>query len=155
MRRQRAFTLIELVLVVATVAVLAAIGIPRYAQSMNRYRVDMAARRVVADLGLARSSARSSGNGQAIDFSTPANGYTFPGLASPDRRTLTYSVKLGDEPYKVTVSSVTLDGAPAGTTSLSFTRYGIPQYGGTIVLTSGGYSKSILLDAVTGRAEVQ
>lgn len=153
--RRRAFTLIEMVFVVATVAVLAAVGIPRYAQSMNRYRVDIAARRVVADLGLARTAARSAGSGQAVDFSTPANGYTLTGMASPDRRSDTYAVKLGDEPYKVAVSSVTLDAAPAGTTSVNFTRYGLPQYGGTIVLSSGGYTKSVVLDAVTGRAEVQ
>src|SRR5688500_12739493 len=64
--RARGFSLIELVLVVATIAVLSAIAVPKYADAMNRYRVDLAAKRVVADFALARSSARGSGLGQVV-----------------------------------------------------------------------------------------
>src|SRR4051812_31276460 len=93
-----AFSLVEMTLVIATIAVLAAIGIPRYADAINRYRVDMAAKRIVADLALARSSARASGAGQVVDFATPANGYTMAGLAAPDGRAGSYVVRLGDDP---------------------------------------------------------
>ena len=47
--RARAFSLIELVLVVATIAVLSAIAVPKYASAMNRYRVDLAAKRYARD----------------------------------------------------------------------------------------------------------
>jgi type IV fimbrial biogenesis protein FimT len=151
--RPTAFTMAEMVLVVATIAVLAAIAIPRYAGAINRYRVDMAAKRVVADLMLARSVARSTGNGQVMDFSTPANGYTLTGYAATDGRSGDYSLKLSDEPYKVSLGTVAF-GSPAST-SVRFTRYGTPEAGGSVTVSSGGYSKNILLDATSGKAEIQ
>jgi prepilin-type N-terminal cleavage/methylation domain-containing protein len=152
--RPHAFTLIELVIVVSAIAVLSLIAIPRYANSMNRYRVDLAAKRVVADFALARSAARASGTGQVVDFSTPANGYTLTGLESPDTHSGSYVVKLSEEPFKVTVTSASF-GSPMGT-SLRFTRFGTPETaGGSVVVGLGGYTRTIVVDSVTGRAEVQ
>src|SRR5688572_26711119 len=148
-----AFTLIELTLVVAAIAILSAIAVPRYANSLNRYRVEMAAKRMVADFALARSAARASAAGQLVNFATPANGYTFPGLAAPDGRTGDYIVKLGEEPYKVTIGSIAFGTNSAQ--SVRFTRYGTPEVGGTLVLSSGTFQKTVMLDAVTGRAETR
>lgn len=152
-RARSAFTLIELTFVVVTVGILSAIAIPRYAEAMNRYRVDLAAKRVVADFALARSAARASGVGQAMNFGTPANGYTLAGMPNPDRRSGEYSVKLSDEPYKVKITSAAF-GDPASS-SVQFTRFGLPVATGTVVVSSGVYQKTVMLDAVTGRAEVQ
>ena len=55
------FSLLEVVLVVAIIAVLAAIAAPRYGRAAGRYRADVAARRIVADLEYARLSARTAG----------------------------------------------------------------------------------------------
>jgi prepilin-type N-terminal cleavage/methylation domain-containing protein len=151
----RGFSLIELVLVVATIAVLSAIAVPKYADATNRYRVDLAAKRVVADLALARSSARATGKGQVVDFATPANGYTMAGLAAPDGRAGDYAVRLGEEPFKCTISRVEFGTATPPAKSVRFTRYGTPEAGGGVVITSGGYSKTVLLDPVSGRAEVR
>jgi Tfp pilus assembly protein FimT len=154
-RPARAFTLIELTLVIATIAVLTAIAVPKYAQSMNRYRVDIAAKRVVADLALARSAGRASAVGQVIDFATPANGYTLTDLAAPDGRTGSYAVKLADEPYRVSITSAAFGTASPAAKSVRFSRYGTPEAGGTVVIASGGYQRTIQLDPVTGRAEVR
>jgi prepilin-type N-terminal cleavage/methylation domain-containing protein len=151
--RRSAFTLIELTLVVAAIAILSAIAIPRYSSSLNRYRVEMAAKRLVADFALARSAARASATGQVVNFATPTNGYTLTGLAAPDGRTGDYVVKLGEEPYKVTIGSIVFGTNSAQ--SVRFTRYGTPEVGGTIVLSSGSYQKTVMLDPVTGRAETR
>jgi prepilin-type N-terminal cleavage/methylation domain-containing protein len=154
-QKSSAFTLIELVIVVAAVAVLSAIAVPKYSSSMNRYRVEMAAKRLIADFALARSAARASANGQVIDFSTPTNGYTFTGLAAPDGRSGDYTVNLADEPYKVKISSVKFGTATPAATSVTFTRFGQPTLDGLIVISSGSYSKTVGLDSITGRAEVR
>jgi type II secretory pathway pseudopilin PulG len=148
----RAFTLIEMTFVVATIAVLSAIAIPRYAAAVNRYRVDIAAKRVVADFALARSFARASGFDLVVNFAAPANGYTLAGVPAPDGKVGDYKVKLSEEPYKVSLGSAAF-GSPA-TTSVTFTRYGTPKAAGSVVVSSGGYSKTVFLDGVTGRAEV-
>lgn len=148
-----AFTLVELVLVIAAVAILSAIAVPRYASALARYRVDLAAKRVVGDLALARSHARTNSTRQLIDFSTPANGYTLSGVPSPDGGAGGYVVRLGDEPYKASLGEVAFGGPVA--TSVRFDRFGTPDGGGTVVVSAGGYQKTVALDAVTGKAVVR
>jgi prepilin-type N-terminal cleavage/methylation domain-containing protein len=148
-----AFTLIEVTLVIVAIAIVSAIAVPRYAGAVNRYRVEMAAKRVAADLALTRNTARTSGLGQTIEFGTPANGYSMPGLAAADGRTGDYVVKLGDEPYRVSLGTVTI--GSAGATLLQFTRYGDPTAAASVVVTSSGYSRTIYVDGTTGRMEVR
>ena len=54
------FGLIEMAIVMAIVGLFATISVPRYANSLTRYRADAAAQRVVADLELAQSAARQA-----------------------------------------------------------------------------------------------
>src|SRR5687767_1140695 len=77
-----ALTLVEMVLVVAITALISAIALPRYANSIARYRAESAARRVAADLALAQNSASTTGRPQSIVF--VARGYQMPGLAHLD-----------------------------------------------------------------------
>jgi prepilin-type N-terminal cleavage/methylation domain-containing protein len=154
-RHRRGFSLIELVLVVAAIAVLTAIAVPRYSGAIARYRVNMAARRVVADFALARSAARASGTGQVVNFATPVNGYTMTGLAAPDGRTGDYVVALAEEPYKVTIASAAFSTGDPPIKWVRFTRFGTPETGGVIVLRCGSFERTVLLDPVTGRAEAR
>jgi prepilin-type N-terminal cleavage/methylation domain-containing protein len=152
-RTRPAFTLIEMSVVIVLIAILSAVAIPRYASSVNRYRVEMAAKRVAADFALARNAARTSGVGQTINFGSPSNGYTMPGLAAPDGRNGDYTVRLAHEPYKVGLGNVAF--GASSVTSVQFNRYGYPTAAGSVVVTSGGYSKTIYLDGTTGRTEVR
>jgi prepilin-type N-terminal cleavage/methylation domain-containing protein len=150
-----AYTLIELSLVLAAIAILSAVAIPRYANSINRYRVELAAKRVMADLALARSAARATGLGQTINFGTPTNGYTLPGVADPDGKAGDYAVNLAAEPYKVSLGAVAFGTSSSSSASVEFTRYGYPTAAGSVVVTCGGYSKTVYLDGTTGRTEAQ
>jgi len=85
--RPRAFSLIEVVLVLSLLAVVAAIAIPRYAASLSHYRLDAAARRVAADLALARQRAKTTGTSQPVAFAVAANSYSLPGVTPLDTRT--------------------------------------------------------------------
>ena len=148
--RQRAFSLIELSLVVATIAVLAAIAIPRYANATARYRADAAARRVVADLTLAQNRAVTRNVGQVVAFS--ATGYELQGMADPSRPTVPYRVDLTADPYGAKLVSPTFGAA----TVVTFTAYGTPDIDAALEfkLAVGGHQRTVTLDAGSGRAKV-
>ena len=145
------FTLLELVLVVAIIAVLAMIASPRYAGAIAHYRVDMASKRIVKDLALARQRARSLGVNQTVTFDPAANTYQIPGLQGLVDPSETYTVDLASDLYHSTIVSADF----GGDATVIFNGYGVPDTGGTVVLQAGGYQKTITLDSEIGRASVQ
>ena len=148
--RLAAFTLIELVLVIATIAVLSAIAVPRYADALARYRTDLAAKRVAADLLLARANARTTGTVQVVNFA--ADGYTLTGMPAPDGGAGDYAVRLSDEPYGATLGTVAFGDPPA--TSVTFDRYGTPNASGGVVVKAGRHQKTVSVDVVSGKAVI-
>lgn len=138
-------------MVLAIVSVLAGIAAPRYAQSLARYRADMAARRIASDLALAQTRARTTSTSQTIIFDVTNNQYTISGLADPDNRSQNYVVNLKDEPYLATIGTASFGGA--GT--LTFNGYGDPANAGTITIISGAWTKQITLSAQTGLVSIQ
>src|SRR5690554_4410377 len=64
--RQRGFTLIELMVTVAVVAIVVAIGLPSFQGSLRSNRVATASNELVASIALARSEALRSPGGAAI-----------------------------------------------------------------------------------------
>ena len=150
--RRGAFTVIELVLVIATIAVLSAIAVPRYADALARYRADLAAKRVAADLMLARANARTTGTPQVVDFAAPADGYTLTGMPAPDGGAGDYAVRLSDEPYGAALDAVSFGDPPA--TSVTFDRYGAPNVSGGVVVKAGRYQKTVSIDVVSGKAVI-
>jgi prepilin-type N-terminal cleavage/methylation domain-containing protein len=147
----RAFSLIELTLVLVIMGIMAAIAAPRYARSLARYRTDMAARRIASDLQVAQNRARSSSTSQTITFDTTASTYTIVGMTAPDRPGQSYVVNLKDDPYLATIGTVNFGGG--GT--LTFNGYGDPDSAGTITLTSGDVTRQVLLAGDTGNVTLK
>ena len=145
------FTLVELVVVAAIVAVTAAIAVPRYTSSLSRYRADMAARRVAADLGMARNRAKVQGTTQTVLFTVSNDSYTLPGLPALDRPSDPYTVVISATPFLADLVSASF----GGSTTASFNGYGAPAAGGSVVVQAGAIQKTVLLDANTGEAKVQ
>ncbi|MDB5326343.1 MAG: hypothetical protein JWM57_1912 [Phycisphaerales bacterium] len=150
-RPARAFSLVELVLMLAIISITAAIGAPRYANSIALYRSQMAAQRIAADLNLARSRARSSSLGQSITFSVASNTYTLPGVTGLSGTASSYSVKLSADPYAGTLLTADF----SGSATLTFDRYGQPSAAGTVTVKSGSFTQTVALDGITGLAAVQ
>lgn len=145
-----AFTLLELLVVLIVMGVVASIAVPRYADSIARWRVEAAAGRIVADLSLARRHARSAGAEQTVLFSVSTDTYTLDGVRDPDGSDSNYTVSLAQEPYLATIVSADF-GGDAG---VVFDVYGMADSNGTAVVWVGKYSKTITVEGTTGRATV-
>jgi type II secretion system protein H len=147
-RASRAFTLVEMVIVVLIIGILTASAAPRMAGTIRSSRLDAACRRIKADLAWARQSAINKSAAQTVAF-TPASGtYAIATAADLDRPAAAYTVSLFSAPYSCTIVSATL-GADS---NVIFDRFGSPDSGGTIVVSAGGSTKTVTLDANTGLA---
>jgi len=147
-RASRAFTLVEMVIVVLIIGILTASAAPRMAGAIRTSRLDAACRRITADLAWARQSAINKSTAQTVQF-TPASGsYTLALAADLDRPAAAYVVTLTSAPYSCTLVSATL----GADTNVVFDRFGRPDSGGTIVVGAGSSTKTVTLDANTGLA---
>lgn len=145
-----AFTLVELVLVVCIVGLLAGVAIPRMANTLARQRVTAAANRIVSDLRLAQAQARLTSAAKTVQFNVGMSRYRLVGVASPDRKSETYTVYLSREPYEVTLGSANF----GGDANLVFDGYGTPDSGGSVVVQGGGHTMTISVDPDSGKATV-
>lgn len=135
----RAFSLVEMVMVVALMGVLAAVAAPRYTTFLREQRLDSAERRIRADLALAQRRARYLGAAQTMSFVPATHRYSIVGMADPDRVGTTYGVKLTDEPYGVRLLSANI----GGDGDLVFDGYGAPDTVGSIVIQLGSQTRTI------------
>ena len=111
----------------------------------------MAAKRVAADLEYASNLARTSSASQKVEFKANKDEYKFPGV--PDLRdpSKDYKIELDEAPYHTSIVSAKF----GGDNKVTFNGYGTADSGGTVVVTCGSYQKSVVLNAETGKAEVQ
>lgn len=144
--RRTGFTLLEMVLVLGIVAAIVAVAAPRYANSLNYYRADLASKRVAADLAMARNNAWAAGARRTATFTVGTNSYVMTGIRGLNQATADYAVNLASEPYYSTINSVSFGGAA----SVTFDGYGMPDHGGSVVIQAGTIRKTVQLDANSG-----
>lgn len=148
MRSARGFTLIEVVTVVVIIGIISVIAMPRFGNSLARYRVEHAAKRLQADLILAREFAVQRSEVCEVVFTTGStSGYSIAKMPRMNNRSvLGYGVSLSDEPYRAAISAMTL----AGGNITKFDGFGMPDASGSISLMSGQYKKTVVIDGTTG-----
>lgn len=147
------FTLIELILVVAILAIFTAVALPRFGNSAQRFRVDISARKIAADIAWCKQAARTTGQPAIITFSTTNNTYTLSGGVSttgnvaPD-----LTVDFKKSPYTATLSAVslTLLNTATATQSITFDANGIPSATGTITLSTATSGRVITISSPGG-----
>jgi prepilin-type N-terminal cleavage/methylation domain-containing protein len=152
-RSRRAFTILEMAVVLLIVSILGAAAIPTYFRSLEQQQLETAARRIKQDLELTRQTARTLSKSESLTF-TGATTYALssdvPGL---DRKNSSYTVDLSAAPYGVTIISTANLGAPA---KVTFDGYGTTTLTtpGTVVIQMGGYKRVVTLDPSTGQATI-
>lgn len=144
-----AYTLFELVVTMSILTILASVAAPKYAGAVARYKVDSAARKLIADIDQTRALARASGSNRIIRFAPTGDSYTIVGLRTRATVKSDYSVSLGAPPYSIKLESASF----AGSSELEFNGHGIPTDGGSIVLRGGSITKTIVIDPASGAAQ--
>jgi type II secretory pathway pseudopilin PulG len=149
------YSYIELMVVLLICSILGAAAVPQYTNALFQFRVDAASKRIAADIAFAQRQALLRSSNQSIVF-TPANGsgtpnsYSMPTVQYVDFAAAGAVVRIDQAPYQATIASASFG---AGAT-LSFDRYGTPSSGGTVVVQASGYSKTVTVNADTGKATV-
>ena len=143
----KGFSLIELVVVMVVLGVMTAIAVPRLTSVAVRQRADAAARRVAADLDLARRHARATGRPVIVRIDPTAHRITLVGVdpAIGDGAG-DYRVTLTDSPYHTRI----VDASFNNTDTIAFNGFGVADHGGTITLSAGGEQRTLTLDASSG-----
>ncbi len=147
----RGFSLLELILVLGIMAILAAIAIPRYGSATARYRADLASRRVIQDLQLAQVTAKAKGASQRVEIDPDTNQVLLFDTTALDPQHSQYRTTLSDSPYHVDLVSSLFN----GDSEIVFNGWGIPDSGGTLVLSIGTEARTVVVDAETGKATIQ
>lgn len=133
-----------MVIVLLIMGILTAIAAPTFFDSLLFHRVESAARRVKADLELARTQARATSASQTVTFTNST--YTISNMMSLDNPNAVYSVDLTKSPYSL--DSATADFSHL--TKVAFDGYGTPTSGGTVVLKAKSHSCTVALNGTTG-----
>ncbi|MEM1186375.1 MAG: type II secretion system protein [Planctomycetota bacterium] len=138
----RAFSLVELVVVMVILGIVAAVAIPRIADSVAGQRVDMAARRLNNDFVVVREMARSGSQSYTMTFDSSALSYEIKGDT-------TSVVLLGREPYGLTRLDASF--GDSGSTEITVDGYGTWGDGGTVRLASGNRTVSVVVGVEESR----
>jgi len=136
---QRAFSLVEMVMVMVLLGILSLIAVPRYATFLREQRLNAAELRIRSDIAMAQRRARCLGTTQTMTFSTLSHSYFITGMADPDRVAATYTVKLADDPYGVSLVTADL----GGDSVVTFDGHGSADSQGTIVIRLGTQIRTI------------
>jgi len=140
-----------LVIVLTILGIISAIAAPRFAAADGNYRVNAAARRLVADLTTARATARHTSAPRTVTFTPAAHTYIMAGVRDAANRSADSTIDLSAAPYRVTMTSAAFGGA----TAVTFDFHGLPDRAGTIVVSAGGYARTVSINADTGEATTE
>ena len=137
----------EVVVTVFVLGIIAAVAIPKYTASLNRYRAQVAAQRLVQDIELARRHARFTSQDVKFFVSFNKNFYSIDPLDSPLRTSSTYQVVF-EGAFLCPIIDGLLSPASRSTQTdltITFDRYGVPNSTASIGIACGESSGTVQL----------
>lgn len=146
--RSRAFSIIELVIVLLVMSVLTAIAAPAFMDSLLFHRVESAARRLKSDIEYQRQRARLTSTSQTITFNNGS--YVLSGAKNLGRSSSTYRVNLTQSPYSLDSATANF----ANTQVITFDGYGSPSSAGTVALVAKTHQCTVTVNGTTGGATI-
>ncbi|HYE62600.1 MAG TPA: prepilin-type N-terminal cleavage/methylation domain-containing protein [Phycisphaerales bacterium] len=159
----RAFSLVELTMVLLIAGIIAAIAVPRLSGSMGQSRALAAARRVAADLETARAAAMATSASRKVVFTPTKCAYGTTGNNQLDRGASTYLVDLSRAPYNASIPAANLGDNPSlrwtgvydldAAQEVVFDGFGRPDQEGWVVVGSGEFFYKVTLDRA-GRTSI-
>ena len=73
-------------------------------------------------------------------------------VPAPDGQAGDYTVVLSAEPYRANLTGASFG---VGGAQVIFDGWGLPNYGGTVVLSTGAEQRTVAVEAGTGRIRIQ
>ncbi len=142
-----AFSLVELVVVLAIISIGSGVAIFRFASTSARYRVDFAASRLRHDLHLLQARARAAGDARTLRINAASHAYELVGEPGLQRASTPFTVRLSEEPYGVRITGVqTTDGQGV----LVFDGWGQPSQDLSVTIAAGSASRTVSIDRIGG-----
>lgn len=111
-KNRKGFTLNELMIVIAVIAIVGAISIPTIVNSMPKYRLKKSARDLCSNMRKARMIAVKQNRNVAITFDLANNEYTIDGAARPTQLENGIVFGFGDATVAATEGGGSLPGDP-------------------------------------------
>jgi general secretion pathway protein H len=143
MRSERGFTLIEMLVVIAIVALIAAFALPQFSGAQAKADMTSTAHRLAAGLRSTRSLAMTHGRSEAFSLDTAHGLY----------RSGTGAAQVIDKKVGLTLVTASQERIDAAAGSIRFFADG-SSTGGGIGLRAGARNALILVDWLTGRVSI-
>jgi len=142
-RSKNGFTLIEVALVVAVLGVLSTIAVPNFKNTLDRYKLEVAAHELAQNIRLTQQKSISEGTTYKIllDLNKKDNYQLVSGRRG----------KLVKLPQGVFIDWTTYSEVDK---SIIFYPTGAPNRGGTIAVTNGKDSLFVIVSVATGRVRI-
>lgn len=147
--RFRAFTLLELVIVIVILSITAAVAIPRMSAASTRYRVDAAVQQLLADVNITAAVANQASQMRSISFDATDETYELIGQPSPNNPAQDYVVDLGVEPFNVNMLGISF-----GDNKLDISGHGLLLETGQVTIAAGQDARRIVFTEGTSTIQV-
>ena len=141
--RRKAFTLVELVVVLLIIAIGSAVAGPAYSRALQTHRVEQAALRVMADLRLAKRHAQLTSASIYVDFDLATHTITIRGIDDFEKFGQPNSISLSSDPYRTQIVELDFNGLQ----TVEFNGFGTAETLGSLRLQSGVAQKTVVINS--------